>query len=161
MQGVTLSINPPITAAQLFAFYQRNNICEVGFGPEVAARVLEHTPVYVAAFRADQLVGLARAVFDGLSAQIMELSLDLELQGAPGIHANGSLLEHDRAGIGHELATRLLDELRRRGATWISASVVAGCEEPFYQSLGFTQNTGMVEYMIDERPYTAKNRSTG
>jgi len=158
MQGVTISINPPITPAQLFAFYQRNNICEVGFGQDVAARVLDHTPHYVAAFRGDQLVGLARAVFDGLSAQIMELSLDLELQGAPGLHTNGSLLEHDRAGIGRQLATRLIDELRRMGATWISASVVAGCEEPFYQSLGFTQNTGMIEYAIDERPYVNRPR---
>lgn len=153
MDGVVISINPPITPAQLFAFYQRNQICEVGFGPEVAARVLEHSALCVAAFRGEQLVGLARATFDGLSAQVMELSLDLELQGPAGQHANGSLMEHDRSGVGRELGGRLIEELRRMGATFISMSIVAGCEEPFYESLGFCENTGHKDYILDERPY--------
>lgn len=154
MQGVTISINPPISPAQLFTFYQRNNICEVGFGEEVAARVLRHSALVIAALRGDQLVGLARAVFDGLSAQVMELSLDLELQGTPGRHANGSLIEQDAAGIGRELGIRLIEELRRMGATFISMSIVGGCEEPFYESIGFRENTGQKDYIIDERPYT-------
>lgn len=156
MEGVTIAVNPRITPAQLFAFYERNDICETGFGQEVAARVLQHSAPCVAAFRGDRLVGLARAVFDGLSAQVMELSLDLELQGAAGKHANGSLIEHDCAGIARELGTRLVDELRRIGATCISVSLVAGCEEPFYESLGFRENTGMKDYLIDERRYVTR-----
>lgn len=153
MSDPTISVNPPITPAQLFAFYERNHICEAGFGPDVAARVLQHTALCVAAFRGDELVGLARATFDGLSAQVMELSLDLELQGSPGRHANGSLMEHDGSGVGRQLGTRMIDELRRMGATFISVSIVGGCEEPFYESLGFCENTGHKDYIIDERPY--------
>ena len=150
---VTISVQPAITPAQLFAFYERNNNCEVGFGQDVAARVLQHTTLCVAAFRGDQLVGLARAMFDGLAAQVMELSLELELQGSPGRYANGSLLAHDGAGVGRELGRRLVGELRRIGATFISASIVGGCEEPFYESIGFCENTGQKDFIIDERPY--------
>ena len=54
MEGIVISINAPITPAQLFDFYERNQICEVGSGPEVAARVLEHSALCVAAeYRAE------------------------------------------------------------------------------------------------------------
>ena len=31
-------VDPSLTADQLFDFYERNNICEVGFGKQVTAR---------------------------------------------------------------------------------------------------------------------------
>ena len=81
-------VSPELTADELFRFYERNNICEVGFGKEVAARILDHPHVIVAAFAGDELIGLARATFDGLSAAVMELSLDVRWQGR-GPDANG------------------------------------------------------------------------
>lgn len=38
-QHIYIRVNPTITADALFDFYERNNICEVGFGKEVAARL--------------------------------------------------------------------------------------------------------------------------
>ena len=41
-QSLNIRVNPTITADELFDFYEQNDICEVGFGKEVAARILKH-----------------------------------------------------------------------------------------------------------------------
>jgi hypothetical protein len=152
---VTIEVNPALTADQLFAFYERNNICEVGFGKETAARVLQHPHLIVAAFAGGELVGLARATSDGLAAHVMEFSLDLRYQGGAPKYANGSLVAADASGVGRRIGARLLQELTAQGVTFITSYIVAGCEEPFYQSLGFRENEGHVVYYLDRRPYTA------
>ena len=150
---VTIEINPALTPDELFAFYERNNICEVGFGKETAARILQHPHLIVAAFAGEGLVGLARATFDGLSAHVMEFSLDLRCQGGDLKHANGSLIEADDSGVGRRLGERLLNELEAMGACFITGYIVANCEEPFYRLLGFRENEGHLVYYIDNRPY--------
>jgi hypothetical protein len=150
--NVVIRVNPPLTADQLFIFYQRNNIYEVGFGKERAAKILKHPHLIVAAFSDDEMIGIARATFDGLSAHIMEFSIDLRYQGGSPIYANGSLIEADREGVGRQLGERLLSELMAMGATFITCYIVANCEETFYQTLGFQENEGHIVYYIDKRP---------
>jgi hypothetical protein len=147
-----IQVNPQLTADQLFDFYQRNDICEVGFGKHVAARILDHPHLIVAAFDRGELVGLARATFDGLSAHVMEFSLDLRWQGQTR-YKNGSLLEADPHGLGRALGERLLQELDQKGCTFVTAYLVEGCEEPFYGSIGFRENAGHRAFYIDKRPY--------
>jgi hypothetical protein len=153
LNDVTIQVNPPLTARQLFAFYQRNDICEVGFGEEVAAKILKHPHLIVGAFWNNELVGLVRATDDGLSAHIMEFSVDLRFQGDGGKFKNGSLIESDGSGLAVMLGRTLLNELEAKGITFITGYIVAGCEEPFYQSLGFRENVGHLVYYIDKRPY--------
>jgi len=148
----TIEVNPKLTADQLFDFYSRNDICEVKFGKETAARILAHPHLIVAAFAGDELVGLARATFDGLSAHVMEFSLDLRWQGKTR-YENGSLIESDPEGLGRALGRRLLAELQRLGCTFVSGYIVRGCEEEFYQSMGFRENEGHAVFIIDQRPY--------
>ncbi len=124
-------------------------------GKEVAARILDHPHVVVAAFAGDELVGLARATFDGLAAAIMELSLDVRWQGR-GPDTNGSLMEGDPFGVGADLGHALLAELERLGSTFVSGYVVERAEEPFYTSIGFTRTEGHLVYGIDERPYVQR-----
>jgi hypothetical protein len=152
-KDVIIQVNPALTADDLFAFYERNNICEVGFGKETAARILRHPHLIVAACAGGELVGLARAVFDGLSAHVMEFSLDLRLQGGDPKYTNGSLIEADNSGIGRRLGERLLNEMEAMGASFITCYIVADCEERFYQSLGFRENEGHLVYCRDKRPY--------
>jgi hypothetical protein len=147
-----LRVDPSISPSQLYAFYQRNNICEAGYTMERAAVVLAHPSIIVAAFDGEQLVAIARAVTDGLAAAIMEFSIDLRFQGTTP-HANGSLVEADPEGVGARLGKLLLDELARREIDFISAYVVENSEEPFYKALGFRHNAGHAVYMIDKRPY--------
>ena len=151
--NITIQVNPKLTADALFAFYERNDICEVGFGKETAAKILEYSHLIVAAFAAEELIGLARATFDGLSAHIMEFSLALRYQGGAPKYANGSLMEADESGVGKSLGACLLRELEAMGATFITGYIVADCEEAFYASLGFKENEGHLVYHIDKRPY--------
>ncbi len=150
---ISVLINPHITSDQLWDFYVRNDICEVGFGKEIAVKPLKHSSLIIGAFQDDKLVGIARAMFDGLSAAVMEFCLDLELQGDNLKYSNGSLIEKDDFGIGQKIGKMLISELRKMGATFIDTYIVENCEEKFYKSLGFGENTGHLVYCIDERPY--------
>ncbi len=156
-QPINIQVNPTITADALFDFYERNNICEVGFGKEVAARILEHPHLIVAAYIENQLVGLARATFDGLSAHIMEFSVDVHYQGDNLKYNNGSLIESDNSRLGFLLGERLCHELEKMGATFITGYIVENCEESFFRSLGFRENEGHLVYYIDTRPYVTES----
>ena len=154
---IDIRVNPTITADELFDFYERNDICEVGFGKEVAARILKHPHLIVAAFAEAELIGLARATFDGLSAHIMEFSVDIRYQGDNLKYNNGSLMESDNSGVGNLLGEYLLRELEEMGITFITGYIVANCEESFYRSIGFDENEGHLVYYIDKRPYVTES----
>jgi len=156
--AVRIVVNPTITPDQLFSFYVRNDICEKGFGKEVASRVLYHSSLIVGAFEGDNLVGIARAMFDGLSAGIMEFSLEVAYQGDGLKYNNGSLIEKDSSGVGKRIGKVLVDELINMGATFITVYIVENCEEPFHRSVGFEHNTGHHVYCIDRRPYVPEGR---
>jgi ribosomal protein S18 acetylase RimI-like enzyme len=151
---IRILLNPTITPDQLFAFYEKNDICEKGFGKEVAARVLDHSDVIVGAFRGDELVGYGRALFDGLSGDIVDLCVDLECQGGESKLRNGSLIEHDEQGVAKALMEAMIRELFAMGATFISTQCWPEIEDVEHlRELGFTVNEGSVEYIIDRRPY--------
>lgn len=154
---VRILVNPKITPDQLFSFYERNNICEKGFGKEVASRVLKHSSLIVGAFEGDKLVGIARAMFDGCSANISEFSLELKYQGEGLKYDNGSLIERDTSGIGSRMGKALINELLRMEATFIDYYLVEDCEEEFFRSLGFEHNVGHLVYYLDRRPYVLKS----
>ena len=80
---------PEITEDQLWDFYVRNNLCEGGYGKETAVIPLKYNPYVVGAFYQDKLVGIIRATFDGLTADIKEFCLECELQGESLKHNNG------------------------------------------------------------------------
>jgi hypothetical protein len=93
---------------------------------------LKHPHLIVAAFADDEMIGIARATFDGLSAHITEFSVDLRYQGGSPKYTNGSLIEADSKGVGGQLGKRLLSELMAMGATFITCYIVANCEQAFY-----------------------------
>ena len=74
-QSVNIQVNPIITADTLFDFYERNDICEVGFDKEVTARILEHLYLIVAAYGDTELFGLVRVTFDRLFEHILEFKV--------------------------------------------------------------------------------------
>lgn len=158
---IKILVNPRITPEQLFSFYRRNNICEKEFGELVACKVLDHSSLIVGALEGDILVGIARAMFDGLSADIAELSLERKYQGNGLRYSNGSLIEKDSFGLGQRIGKVLIDELDRMGATFIAVYIVGNCEEEFYKSIGFEHNTGHLVYIIDKRPYVLNKRNSG
>ncbi len=150
---IKILVNPKISPDQLFYFYGRNDICEKGFGKEVASKVLDHSNLIIGAFEGDKLVVITRAMFDGLSAAIMEFCLELKYQGDGLKHNNGSLIEKDSLGLGKMIGKVLVDELIKMGATFIAVYIVENCEELFYRSIGFEHNTSHLVYYIEKRPY--------
>lgn len=157
IDNIKILVNPVITADQLFSFYQRNHICEEGYGKELACKPLSNSSLIVGAFEGDKLVGIARAMFDGLSATIMEFCLELEYQGKNLEYENGSLIGKDDSGLGKRIGEVLINELFRMGADFISCDIVKDYEERFYESLGFEPHPGAIVY-IDKRPYLGDER---
>ncbi len=155
---VRIEVNPKISPDQLFSFYVKNDVCETGFGKETASRVLDRSSLIVAAFEGDELVGFARAMFDGLAAVIMEFCVALKYQGEALRFKNGSLVEKDSAGLGKKIGAVLVNELIKMGATFISYSIVADCEEEFYGMLGFEHVTDQLVYIMEMRPYVTGKR---
>ncbi len=151
---IRIVVRPTVTPEQLFSFYEKNNICEKGYGREIAAKPLARSDLIVGAFCGDQLVGIVRAMFDGLAANLVEVCLDLELQGVEEpIYSNGSLIEGDASGVGRRLVAAAVEELLSMGAGFISIQALEGVEEDFCRALGFKLNAGHLDYIIDRRPY--------
>lgn len=150
---VIIKYMPEITDDQLWDFYVKNDICEVGYGKETAVKPLKFNPYLVGAFFKDNLVGIIRATFDGLSANIVEFCLDCELQGDNLKYNNGSLIECDKYDIAKLMGDMLIKELRKLGNTFVSANIVEGVEENIYVSIGLKLNVGHLQFYKDERPY--------
>ena len=159
MEGIRIEINPHIRKGVLYAFYKRNGICETGYGPDVSERILNHPCVSVGAFQNADLIGFGRALFDGLSANIVEFSLDLRFQDANELK-NGCFVDSDPHGIAKRMGEKLLAELRERGCYFFSISVWSTGEQEFYAALGFHENKGAKEYVIDERQYVKGSPTT-
>ncbi len=150
---IAIEYMPQITDDQLWDFYVKNDICEVGYGKEAAVKPLKFNPYIVGAFYKEKLVGIIRAMFDGISACIMEFCLDLELQGEELKYKNGSLIEKDKYGIAKQMGILLLEELSSLGNTFTTAYIVKDLEEATYQSIGLDLNEGHLVFYKDERPY--------
>lgn len=158
INNIRILVNPDITADQLFSFYQRNHICEEGYGKELACKPLYNSSLIVGAFEGDKLVGIARAMFDGLSAVIMEFCVELEYQGENLEYENGSLIGKDDYRLGTRIGEVFLNELLKMGADFISYDIVKDCEEGFFESLGFEHLSNALIYHIDNRPYKDEER---
>ena len=158
IDSIRIMVNPDITADQLFSFYQRNHICEEGYGKELACKPLHNSSLIVGALEGDRLVGIARAMFDGLSAVVMKFCVELEYQGKNLEYENGSLIGKDDYGLGKRIGEVLLSELFKMGADFISYDIVKDYEEDFYKSLGFESKSGALIYYIDKRPYLGDER---
>lgn len=156
--NIRIEVNPDITHDKLFSFYQRNHICEEGYGKELACKPLHRSSLVIGAFDEDRLVGIAQAMFDGLSAVIIEFCLELEYQGENLEYENGSLIGKDDSGLGRRIGETLINELFRMGADFISYDIFEEYEASFYRSVGFGPNTGHSVYCIDKRPYLGGER---
>ncbi|MEN6643960.1 MAG: hypothetical protein ABFE08_16105 [Armatimonadia bacterium] len=153
LADISIEISPRITPRQLFEFYVKNDICEAGYSEEIAARPLSHSSLIVAAMVGEEMVAIARAMFDGLAGQIVEFCVATEWQGPDLEYDNGSLIEKDDFGVGKRVGEALLAELQRMGAFFISVNCLQDVEEGFYSGLGLRHNPHSLEYILDRRPY--------
>lgn len=158
IDDVIIEINPVITDEELFSFYRRNHICEEGYG-RIEYPYLRQSSLVVGAFEGKMLVGIARAMFDGMAGVIMEFCLELEYQGTNLAYENGSLIGKDEYGLGKRIGDTLIKELFRMGADFIESLPIAeNYEESFYESIGFERKNSHLAYYIDKRPYKDDER---
>ena len=156
-----LRIGQPLERGELFRFYERNNICEAEYGQERAEVVLQHEGVWVAAYDQGELIGFARALFDGLHGEIMEVCLDLRYQEENKFE-NGCFVESDPHGIAQAMAVALLKELRARGCCFFQIYEYEDSNAAaFLESLGFYENADHRPYIIDARPYVPEGDDRG
>jgi len=155
---VIIKYMPKITEKQMWEFYIRNDICEAGYGKDVAVKALKYNNSHiVAAFFEDKLVGFIRAMFDGLGMYIIEWGLELTLRGGTSEYNNGCMMENDTFGIFKQMGLMLLDESKKLGSTFVDCTIVENTEESVFESIGMKHNTGHLQYYIDLRPYVQRD----
>ena len=96
--AIEIIVCEPLKQGELYAFYKRNNICEEGYGEETSELPLKHEGVWITAYDDGELIGFARALYDGLHGMIMEVDLDLRFQSRNDFY-NGCFIETDPHGI--------------------------------------------------------------
>ncbi|MCL2195397.1 MAG: hypothetical protein FWB76_05540 [Oscillospiraceae bacterium] len=105
----------------------------------------------IGAFIGSELVGLLTVLHDGLDAIITIFYLALDLQ-VDNRYECGGVIENDPYGIDKQMGLMMVEELRNLGIYFISYTAVSGKENQLMESIGFTENKGHVEYIIDSRP---------
>jgi hypothetical protein len=150
--NVVVREEPEVDAEEVWEFYVENGCCEQRYGCERATSVLRKSDIIVTARDQGKLVGLARAITDGIDACIMELSVALSCQGRMAKNQTGALVEDDKFGVGRGLAKTLIDGLLARGICFIEVRSVYETETEFYKAAGFSVNTGHVPMYVDQRP---------
>jgi len=89
---------------------------------DTIARLVAGSHCFVTAVRDGRIVGMGRAISDGISdAYIQDVVV---------------LPTHRRRGVGRRIVTTLVDRLIDDGVAWIGL-VAEGASHRFYQSLGF------------------------
>lgn len=136
---------------ELWDFYVGNNCCETRYSMERATSVLGNCTAVVVARDRGKLVGIARAVSDGLLAQIMELSVALSHQGPGARNRTGALVEDDKYRVGKRLAETLVDVLHSQGVDWIGM-VAYATELQMYRDAGFHVKEEDRAVFVDTRP---------
>ncbi len=90
--------------------------------------------VVIGAFDGSHLVGMGRAISDGVSdAYIQDIVVDLAYR---------------RRGIGSEIIRHIVSSLQEQGVDWIALVGEPGTES-FYKSLGFTRKSDYIFWKLE------------
>jgi len=152
--NVNILVNPEISPSKLLEYYVRNGICEGKYDDEnIAFMGLKDSHLNIGAFIENEVVGLIRVLKEGLSAEIVEFSLDLKLQGY-NRYEEGCMLETDPHDIAKQMFEIMRTELAKRGINQISRIIVEDIEETLYKSFGLVHNPGHKQYVWDGQPFS-------
>ena len=150
-EDIVVEEEPGLSPEDLWQFYVETNCCETRYPMERATSVLQNSAAVITARDHGKLVGVARAVSDGLCAQVMELSVALSHQGPGARNGTGALVEDDKFDVGKRLALTLVRLLRSRGVDWIEM-VAWKTELDTYRDAGFQVKEEDRTVFVDARP---------
>ena len=109
---------------QILALYKREGWwIESGNDPDLLKRIVAGSHCFLIVEDGGRLVGMGRAISDGVSdGYIQDVAVDKEQRGK---------------GIGKEIIRRLMSRLNRDGVNWVGLIAERG-SHPFYERLGFS-----------------------
>lgn len=95
--------------------------------------IVQNTWRFVIASMGDRIIGMGRAISDGVSdAYIQDVTVHPDLRGQ---------------GIGKAIIRKLVEQLRTDGLQWIGLISEPGYQG-FYNSLGFTEMKGYTPFLL-------------
>lgn len=147
MEPITYEIVESIDLDELTEYYIRQGH-RAPSSREKLERMVAGSFCVVAARRAGRLIGIARAVTDGVHGYLTECKLDPRFQGPGAVTRTDGRIEHDESGIAKEMACRVIDALRSAGVERIHV-LGYGTEVDFCEELGFKKVGGMVALCLD------------
>ena len=147
MESISYDIVGSVDLDELTSFYDRQGH-RAPSSREKLERMVSGSFCVVTARRGGDLIGIARAVTDGVNGYLTECKLDPRFQGPAAVTRMEGRIEHDQEGIAKEMACRVIDELRGAGVERVHV-LGYGTEADFCEELGFKKIGGMVALYLD------------
>lgn len=122
LKDLRLEIVSSVDPADVVELYKDAGWWEEGWQTDVIPAMVRNSFRFAALFDGDKLVGMGRAISDGVSdAYIQDIVVRSDYRGG---------------GWGSKIVSLLVDELHAAGVDWIGLIGAPGTQ-PFYEKLGF------------------------
>lgn len=141
IEGVEYEVMAELSPEELAAFYDRQHHPTTHDVGKLRTQIA-NTYCVVTARQEGELIGLARGITDGVWGCLVECKLDPAQQGPACVTKTDGRIEHDSRGIAHEMAKRVIDQLRESGVERIMV-MAHETEVDFCEDLGFKRVKGM------------------
>jgi ribosomal protein S18 acetylase RimI-like enzyme len=136
---VTLKVPTKNQILQIADLYRAQEWWQVGDdeSPQLIPRLISGSHCFVAALEGEDIVGMGRAISDGVSdAYIQDLT----------VRSN-----HRNQGIGRRILQTLLERLRADGLHWIGLIAEPGSSS-LYLRAGFREMSSWIPMLMNEKP---------
>lgn len=138
MANIKINIVKEADAEAILALYRHPGWWQTDDNPEylaTVARIISNTYCFVIAKDGEDIIGMGRALSDGISdAYIQDVVVHSDYRGR---------------GIGKAIIGKLLEQLKADKIQWIGLISEPGYEK-FYESLGFAKMEGYTPFLLKE-----------
>jgi spermidine synthase len=138
LQDIKISIVKEADPAAILALYRHPGWWQTDDNPqylETVAKIVSDTFCFVIAQLGNDIIGMGRAISDGVSdAYIQDVVVHSDYRGQ---------------GIGGEIVRKLVEHLKQSGIQWIGLISEPGYEN-FYIDLGFSRMEGYTPFLLSQ-----------
>lgn len=138
MPDIEISIVKAADPEAILALYRHPGWWQTDDNPqylETVAKIIADTYCFVIAKDGDEIIGMGRALSDGVSdAYIQDVTV---------------YSDYRRQGIGAAIIHKLIEHLKANGIQWIGLISEPGYES-FYESLGFGRMEGYTPFLLKQ-----------
>ncbi|HNT52726.1 MAG TPA: GNAT family N-acetyltransferase [Candidatus Syntrophosphaera sp.] len=136
MPEIKISIETEADPAAILALYRQAGWWQEEDNPQsldFIARIIRETYCFVIAKAGDEIIGMGRAISDGVSDAYIQ---DVTVRGG-----------YRRQGIGQAIMRKLVEHLQAHHIDWIGLISEPGFEN-FYDELGFSRMEGYTPFLL-------------